>query len=135
MWGAWPSDRFGIQLAFTRDAMTSDAAAGRATSIRLEPGVVLALFDHVSDYVWIRPVRRVRAESSSPDVEGLGARRPGVRVGQRHRVSRLRWQRADVPGRAAIGLSAELGYRRFQTTFPGFEADTLDRVDRRTRGP
>ena len=52
---AWRNNHLGIQLAVTRDAMTSDVAAGRVTSIRFEPGVVYALFDRVTDYVWFRP--------------------------------------------------------------------------------
>ena len=122
---AWPSDRLGIQLAFTRDAMTSDVAAGRVTSIRFEPGVVYALFDHVSDYVWIRPyvgsVLSVRHQTLKvPAAAGL---EPVSDNGLGFRVfggSELTF--AGVP---RFGLSAELGYRRFPTPFPGFEADRL----------
>src|SRR5205085_3183486 len=51
---AWRNHHVGVQLAFTRDAATSAAAAGRVTAIQLEPAVVYALFDRVSDYIWIR---------------------------------------------------------------------------------
>ena len=46
---AWHDNRLGIQLGFTRDAMTSDSAAGRVTSVQFEPAVVYALFDRVTD--------------------------------------------------------------------------------------
>ena len=129
---AWRSDRLGIQLAFTRDAMTSDVAAGRVTSIRFEPGVVYALFDHVSDYVWIRPYVGSVLSLPSPDVEGLGARRHGARVGQRHWISRLRRQRADVRGRAAV--RAERGARipSIPDAVPRIRGRSAERVDRRT---
>ena len=118
----WPSDRLGIQLAFTRDAMTSDVAAGRVTSLRFEPGVVFALFDHVSDYVWIRPyvgsVLSVRHQTLKvPGLESVPDNGLGFRV---FGGSELTF--AGVP---RFGLSAELGYRRFPTPFPGFEADRL----------
>src|SRR5919112_3008744 len=44
---AWRTDHLGIQLAVARDALGSDVAAGRVTSVRLEPGIVYGLFDRV----------------------------------------------------------------------------------------
>jgi hypothetical protein len=122
---AWPTDRLGIQLAFVRDAMTSDVAPGRVTSLRLEPGVVFGLFDHVSDYLWIRPyvgsvlsVRRQTLKGSPPaGLEPVSDNDMGFRV---FGGSELTF--AGVP---RFGLSAEVGYRRFPTPFPGFEADRL----------
>jgi len=122
---AWRSNRLGIQLEVTRDAMTSDVAAGRVTSIRFEPGVVYALFDHVTDYVWFRPYvgsvvsfRRQTLKISAP-----AAPEPASHNGVGLRVfggSELTF--AGVP---QFGLSAELGYRRFPTPFPEFEADRM----------
>jgi hypothetical protein len=122
---AWRGNHLGIQLAFTRDVTRSDVAAGRVTSIRFEPGVVYALFDHVSDYVWIRPyvgsvlsfghqtlkVQAPAAMESASD-NGIGLRMFG---GSELSFAAVPW----------FGLSAELGYRRFPTPFPGFEADRL----------
>jgi hypothetical protein len=122
---AWRGNHLGIQFAFTRDAMRSDVAAGRVTSIALEPGVVYALFDHVSDYVWIRPyvgsvlsfrhqtlkVPAPAATESASD-NGIGFR---VFGGSELTFAAVPW----------LGLSAELGYRRFPTPFPDFEADRL----------
>ncbi len=122
---AWRSNRFGIQLEVTRDAMTSDVAAGRVTSVRFEPGVVYALFDHVTDYVWFRPYvgsvvsfRRQTLKISAPIApEPASHHGVGLRV---FGGSELTF--AGVP---QFGLSAEFGYRRFPTPFPEFEADRL----------
>lgn len=122
---AWPTDRLGIQLAVARDAMTSDAAAGRVTSIRVEPGVVYALFDHVSDYVWVRPYvgsamslgRQTLKVSEPSGMERASDNNIGFRL--------FGGSELTFAGMPRFGLSAELGYRRFPTPFPGFEADRL----------
>jgi hypothetical protein len=123
---AWRSDHLGIQLAFARDAMVSDVAAGRVTSVRFEPGVVYALFDRVTDYVWFRPyvgsalsVRHQTWKLSGPaSMETASDNGMGFRVFGGSELTFAGLQRS--------GLSAELGYRRFPTTpFPEFEADRL----------
>ena len=78
---AWRDDRLGFQLALTRDAMSSDLAGNRVTSMQIEPGVVYGLLDHVTDYVWLRPyvgaalsLRRSRprpASSRCPTAESV----------------------------------------------------------------
>jgi hypothetical protein len=120
---AWRNNRLGVQLGFTRDTMP--AGAGRMTGIQLEPGVVFALFDRVGDYVWIRPyvgstVNVRRQTFSAPALQGFA---PTSDNGVGFRVfggSELTF--ASIP---RFGLSADLGYRRFPTPFPGFEADPL----------
>jgi len=122
---AWRYNRLGIQFGFTRDALTSAGGAGRVTSMQFEPGVVYALFDHVSDYVWIRPyvgsavsLRRQRLSIAAPvALESTADNGVGFRV---FGGSELTF--ASIP---RFGLSADLGYRRFPTSFPGFEADPL----------
>jgi len=122
---AWRSDHLGIQLAFARDAMTSDVAPGRVTSIRFEPGVVYGLFDHVSAYVWIRPYvgsllsfRHQTLKGSTPAAtESASDNDIGFRV--------FGGSELTFAGAPRFGLSAELGYRRFPTPFPEFEADRL----------
>lgn len=122
---AWRSDHLGFQLAFTRDAMTSDVAAGRVTSIRFEPGVVYALFDRVTDYVWIRPyvgsVLSFRHQTLK--VPAPAAMEPSSGNGVGFRV--FAGSELTFAGAPRFGLSAELGYRRFPTPFPEFEADRL----------
>jgi hypothetical protein len=122
---AWRNDRLGIHLAFTRDAMRSDVAAGRVTSFQFEPGAVYALLDHVSDYVWIRPYvgsvlsfQHQTLKVSSPGVtERASDKGVGFRI--------FAGSELTFAGMPRFGLSAELGYRRFPTPFPGFEADRL----------
>jgi len=121
----WRNNRLGIQVGFTRDAMTSAGGVGRVTSMQFEPGVVYGLFDHVSDYVWIRPyvgsVLSFRHQTLK--VSAPAAMEPASDNGIGFRVfggSELTF--AGVP---RFGLSAELGYRRFPTPFPEFEADRL----------
>ena len=121
---AWRSDHLGIQLAVARDTMTSDVAAGRVTSIRLEPGVVYALFDHVSDYFWVRPYvgsvlsfRHQTLKVLAPAAMEASDNGVGFRV--------FGGSELTFAGAPRFGLSAELGYRRFPTPFPGFEAAPL----------
>jgi hypothetical protein len=122
---AWRTDRVGLQLAVAREAITSDIAAGRLTSIRVDPGVVFGLFDHVSDYLWIRPYvgsvvsfRRQSLKVSAPEgVERTSDNGVGFRAFGGSEVTF-----AGVP---RFGLSAELGYGRFPAPFPGFEPDRL----------
>jgi hypothetical protein len=122
---AWRNDRLGIHLAFTRDAMTSNVAAGRVTSFQFEPGVVYALLDHVSDYVWIRPYvgsvlsfqRQTLKVSSPAATERASGNGVGFRI--------FAGSELTFAGMPRFGLSADLGYRRFPTPFPGFEADRL----------
>jgi hypothetical protein len=120
---AWHNNRLGIQFGFTRDAMP--AGAGRVTAMQFEPGVVYALFDHVGDYVWIRPYvgSTVNLRRQTFSVPALPGFEPTSDNGVGFRVfggSELTF--ASIP---RFGLSADLGYRRFPTPFPGFEADPL----------
>lgn len=122
---AWRNNRLGIQFGFTRDAMAGDGGAGRVTSMQFEPGVVYGLFDRVSDYVWIRPyvgsVVSLRHQTLSIAAPAGLERSTDNGVGFRvFGGSELTF--ASIP---RFGLSAELGYRRFPTPFPGFEADPL----------
>jgi hypothetical protein len=120
---AWRDDRFGVQLAITRDATASDAAGTRVTSMQFEPGVVYGLFDHVSDYVWVRPyvgaglsLRRETLSFAAP-----GALQPLADSGVGLRLfggTELTF--ASVP---RFALSFDVGYRRVPTAFAGFEAD------------
>jgi hypothetical protein len=120
----WRNDRVGIQLSFTREAMTSGVSAGRVTSMQVEPGIVYALFDHVSDYVWIRPYvgsgvsfQRQRLNVSSSDAVPIVDNGFGLRVFGGSELTFASAQR--------FGLSVEVGYRRLPTPFAGFEPHKL----------
>jgi hypothetical protein len=120
----WHHNRLGIQVGVTRDVLTSDTE-GRVTAMQVEPGVVYALFDHVRDYVWVRPYvgsalsfrhqtltppASVPSESASEN--GVGFRMFGGGEVTFATVTRF-------------ALSAEVGYRRLPTPFPGFEPDRV----------
>jgi len=122
---AWRDNHLGFQVGLSRDAMTSDVAADRVTSMQFEPAVVYAPFDRVSDYVWIRPyvgsVVSFRHQTSS--VAASIPTEPASDNGVGFRIfggSELTF--ASMP---RFGLSADLGYRRFPTPFPGFAADPV----------
>lgn len=119
---AWRDTHLGVQVALSRDAMTSDVSADRVTSTTFEPGVVCALFDRVSDYIWIRPylgsVVSIRHQTLS-----TAPLAPASDTGLGFRIfggSELMF--ASLP---QFGLSADLGYRRWPTPFAGFEAKPL----------
>jgi len=119
----WHDKHLGLQLGATRDAITSDVAEGRVTSMQIEPGVVYALFDRVRDYVWVRPYvgsalsfRHQTLKIPVPDPSlpasdnGVGFRAFGG--------GELTFASATQ-----FGLSAEAGYRRLPAPFAGFEPD------------
>jgi hypothetical protein len=121
---AWHDDHLGLQLAVARDATAADAAAGRVTSVRVEPGVVYALFDRVTDYVWFRPYvgsalsfQHQTLKFSGPAAEFSADNGMGFRV--------FGGSELTFAGAPRFGLSAEVGYRRFPTLFPGFDTDRL----------
>jgi hypothetical protein len=121
---AWRGDRFGVELRLSRRSMTSDTAAGRVTALDVEPRVVYALFDHVSDYVWVRPYigsgmtfSHQTLTGSSPAAIGTASGKIGWRVFGGGELTFATVTR--------FALSAELGYRSSSTPFPGFEADRI----------
>jgi hypothetical protein len=122
---AWRDDRLGFQLALTRDAMSSDLAGNRVTSMQIEPGVVYGLLDHVTDYVWLRPYvgaalsfrRETLRFPTATGAEPVSDSGLGLRL-----FAGTEFTFASVP---QLGLSVDLGYRRVPTPFVGFEADRL----------
>lgn len=119
----WGRNRFGVQVGVTRDSMTSDVAEGRVTSMQIEPAVVYRLFDRVRDYVWVRPyvgsALSFRHQSLSvpvPDpAQSSSDNGTGFRV--------FGGSEFTFATATQLGLSAEVGYRRLPTAFPGFEPD------------
>jgi hypothetical protein len=122
----WSRNRLGIQVGFTRDAITSDAAAGRVTSMQIEPGIVYGVVDRFSDYLWIRPyvgtvasLRHQTYSVAAPIVQpstsdnGIGFRVFGG--------GELTF--ASLP---QFGISGDVGYRRLPTPFVGFEPDRIN---------
>jgi hypothetical protein len=120
----WRDNHLGLQFSFMRDAMTSTVAAGRMTSIHVEPGVVYALFDHVGDRLWITPYlgsglsfHHQTLNVSSPGGLSASDNGFGFRV--------FGGSELTFPSVERFGLSVEFGYRRVPTPFAGFEPDQL----------
>ena len=117
---AWPTSHLGVQVDFSRDAMASDVATGRVTAVQIEPGVMYAFFDRITDYVWIRPYAgsavsfRHETLTLSPDVPGVTGGGTGFRV----------FGGAELTFAAApqFGVSFDVGYRRLPTASPAFDA-------------
>jgi hypothetical protein len=123
-WGAtgrwWSDKHLGILESFTRDAMTSDVAPGRVTSIQIEPGVVYAPFDYVPGYVGMRPYVGSGVSfrwQTLKDAVGEPISDAGVGL---HVFGGTELTFSSVP---RFGLSAEVGYRHQPTLFAGFEPD------------
>lgn len=103
--------------------MTSTAGDSRMTSMQFEPGVMYGVFDHVSDYIWIRPYvgstvsfRHQTLEAASPVDQELESNHGiGYRI--------FGGSELMFAGAPRFGVSADLGYRHLPTTFTGFEAD------------
>jgi hypothetical protein len=122
---AWHKNHLGIQVGFMRDAMTSDVAAGRVTSMQFEPGVEYAPFDRVSDYLWFRPYMgsAVSFVHQTLSIASPLARPPVSDSGLGFRVyggGELTF--ASMP---QFGVSADVGYRDWPAPFAGFKADPL----------
>ncbi len=121
----WQKKHLGVQVGVTRDSMSSDTTDGRVTSMQIEPGVVYALFDRVRDYVWVRPyvgsalsLRHATLSAPVPDPN-----QPTSDNGVGFRV--FGGGEFTFATATQFGLSAEVGYRRLPTPFPGFEPDRL----------
>ena len=121
---AWQRNRLGVQLGFSREAMTSDLASGQVTTVQFEPAIVYGVLDHVSDYVWIRPylgsAASIRHESLSiaaPVAEPPSQTGVGFRV-----FGGAEFTFASAP---RFGVSADAGYRHYPTPYPGFDPSPL----------
>jgi hypothetical protein len=122
---AWGNNHIGMQLGFVRDTETSAIAPGRMTSVAFEPGFVYGLFDRVSDYVWLRPyvgsslsIRRQTVSGTSPlSLEPVSQTDTGYRV-----FGGAEFTFASMP---RFGLSADIGYRRLDSSFNDFPTDRM----------
>ena len=121
----WRGNRFGVELRVMRNALTSDSASGRVTSMEFEPRVVYAFFDHVSDYVWFRPYlgsavnfsQQTLKDSSPGAVETQSARKASVGL--------FGGSELTFAGATRFGVSTEVGYRSPSTAFAGYETGRL----------
>jgi hypothetical protein len=112
----WSGNHIGIQFAVTRNTLTNDLTADQLTTTQFEPGIMFGLFDRVTDYVWLRPYvgstfmfRHVSANALQPESDDTA----GYRV-----FGGTEFMFASAP---QFGISADLGYRRFQEPIAGFD--------------
>jgi hypothetical protein len=116
---AWRSNGLGFQFGVSRDALSSDVAADRVTSMQFEPALVYALADDVGDYVW---ARAYVGSSASVVRQTLNLAAPGLPTSDTGLGLRVfggaELTFASVP---QFGLSADVGYRRVPTPFQGFD--------------
>jgi hypothetical protein len=100
--------------------MTSDLTSARVNAVQVEPAVMYALFDRISDYVWIRPyvgpaasfrhqTLTVPSDLTPASENGVGFRAFGG--------TELAF--AAVP---QLALSVDLGYRHVPSVSEPFDA-------------
>ena len=122
----WGNRRIAIPIALTRDTLTSDVVTDRVTSTRVEWGLIYSPVDHLSDYVWLRPYAGTVASYGHQTLR-VGGTATGLDVASDNGVgyrffggSELTF--ASVP---QVGVSVEVGYRKFPTPFAEFETKPL----------
>jgi hypothetical protein len=122
----WGNRRIAIPIALTRDTLTSDVVTDRVTSTRVEWGLIYSPVDHLSDYVWVRPYAGTVASYGHQTLR-VGGTAAGLDVASDNGVgyrffggSELTF--ASVP---QVGVSVEVGYRKFPTPFADFETRPL----------
>jgi hypothetical protein len=122
----WGNRRIAIPIALTRDTLTSDVVTDRVTSTRIEWGLIYSPVDHLSDYVWFRPYagtvasyghQTLRVGGTATDLDVASDNGVGYRF---FGGSELTF--ASVP---QIGVSLEVGYRKYPTPFTGFETKPM----------
>ena len=120
----WGNKRLAIPFGFTRDMLTSVVSTDRVTSTRVEWGVLYSPVDPLTDYVWFHPYV---GSTMSYGHQTLRVAAPGLDVASENGVgyrifggSELTF--ASVP---QIGVSLELGYRKYPAPFTGFDTKPL----------
>ena len=117
---AWSRDRLGVQLAASRYAPSS-VVPSRVTSIQVEPSLLYAPANYVSDYLWVRPYlgsgvsfrRQTLSDATASAGSSLSENNVGVQV-----FGGSEFTFAAVP---RFALSADLGYRWPRTSFAGVD--------------
>jgi hypothetical protein len=117
---AWTRDRFGLQVDFSRAALTSAVAPGRVTSVQFAPSLIYSLPDRVSDYVWMRPylgaggnLHRQTWRSGPEAIDSVSDNSLGFRA-----FGGGEFTFASVP---RFAVSADLGYDWSSVPFTGFD--------------
>jgi hypothetical protein len=118
----WWRNRFGVQVAVSHSNLTSTLVPEHLSSVQIEPGVLYALRDRVSDYVWLRPyvgssLTFHRQSFQVPSaVDAISESHVGLQT-----FGGAEFSFATLP---RFAVSADVGYRwAQQPTLPGFDLD------------
>ena len=116
----WGNKRVAIPFGFTRDTLTNAVSTDRVTSTRVEWGVLYSPVDPLTDYVWFHPYvgstmsyGHQTLRVAAPDLDVSSDNGVGYRF-----FGGSEFTFASVP---QIGVSLEVGYRKYPTPFAGFE--------------
>ena len=122
---AWRRDRIGVQVDVSRYAITSGTTPARLTSFQVEPSVLYSLPDRVTDYLWMRPYlgsgATLRRHSFGTGTSAAGDSTSGYGFG----LQAFGGGELTFAGAPQFALSADLGYRWFQTPLAGFDLGGL----------
>ncbi len=119
---AWSHHRFGMQFDVSRSARTSPEAEapGRVISTQIEPSLLFAVRDQVTDYVWMRPYlgsgvnfRRQTLNSATLMPEKTSESKVGL-----HLFGGSEMTFASMP---QFALSVDVGYQWARTSFAGVD--------------
>jgi hypothetical protein len=121
----WGNRHIAIPFAYTRDTLTNDLVADRVTSTRLEWGLIYSPMDHLSDYVWLRPYAGSVASYGHQTMRVGGP--AGIEVASDNGVGYRFFGGTEVTFASvpSVGVSFEVGYRKYPTPFIGFETKPL----------
>jgi len=115
---AWRRNHVGVQLSFSHNRFTSTTAPGQIASTQIQPSVLYALSNRVSDYLWVRPYV---GSGVTLFQQTLSGDTPGTTSDHG-----LGWQafggtEASFAAMPQFALSADVGYQRWRTAFAGFD--------------
>jgi len=109
-----------VQMEITHDVLDSTDKSQRLTSMRFAPSVIYAVHSSVNDSLWLRPYvgaglsfyrATMNSGISSPD----DARETG------HAFQGFGGSEMTFAGAPQFALSVDVGYRKLNTSFAGFE--------------
>jgi hypothetical protein len=119
----WSAYGVGVQLDLSRSSQSSELAPGRLTTVAVSPGVLYPLPGVIGSSVWLRPyvgsgidIARSSLSNVTPGVS-LTDTSVGFKV--------FGGGEFTFAGAPQVGVSVDLGYRRLDSTFTGFDNNHL----------
>ena len=116
----WSRAGLGVQLEVLRAARTQTATATRVTALQFAPGVLYALPNLVSDYIWIRPY-----VAGGPTIHHLTVQRADLEassLGNKVGAQVFGGGEITFAGLPHFALSADMGYRKMPAEIAAFES-------------